>query len=208
MAISYLKSNILLVKSEALVSLCCFKKTKFVTQQDVNVCCLLSVLHISLIHCKPCTLLTLPTSLCVISCCLFFCTQFQMSTLVVISELVLHVSRIKQTSKYHPIRYSQASVFEILFCRFPMSAVMGKWIKRWYFFVQDFSILNSITYRDGGRGRETTNICLLKNSELLLNASLKTDLTENITHRGKNKNTYWLHMILLPQQNNLKSQLK
>lgn len=141
-----------MMKPESLVSLFCFKKDKFVTQQDVNVCCLLSVLHISLIHCEPCTFLTLPTSLSVISRCLFFCTQFQMSTLVVISELVMHVSCIKHTSKHHSIRYYEASVFEILCCCFSMSAVMGKWVKTLYFCVQDFSILSFITCRGRGQG--------------------------------------------------------
>lgn len=175
LAVSCLKSNILLMKSESLVSLFCFKRDKFVTQQDGNVSCLLSVLHISLIHCKPCTLLTLPTSLRVISCCLFFCTQFQMSTLVIIAELVMHVFCIKHTSKHHSIRYYEASVFEILCCCFSMSALMGKWVKT-YFCVQDFSILSSITCR--GRGQGEKNICLLKNGELLLNASV----TQNWSH--------------------------
>lgn len=142
----------------------------------MNVCCLLSVWHISLIHCKPCTFLTLPTSLRVIPCCLFFCTQFQMSTSVVISELVMHVSCIKHTSEHHSIRYYEASVFEILRCRFSMSTVMGKWMKTSYFCVQDFSILSSITCR--GRGQGEKNICLLKNGELLLNASV----TQNWSH--------------------------
>lgn len=38
--------------------------------------------------------------------------------------------------------------------------------------------------------------------------SLRIDLTENIMHKGKAKNAYWLNMILLPQQDNLKSQIK
>lgn len=38
--------------------------------------------------------------------------------------------------------------------------------------------------------------------------SLKIDLTENTTHRGKAKNAYWWNIILLPQQDNLKTQLK
>lgn len=140
--------------------------------------CLLPVVSFAhLIHCKPCTFLILPPSLRVIFfLSFFFCTRFQMSTLVVISELVMHVSCIKHASKYRSIRYSEASVFEILCYCFSLSAVMGKWMKTSYFFVQDFSILSSITFR--GRGQGNKNISLLKNGEFLLNALV----TQNWSH--------------------------
>lgn len=80
-------------------------------------------------------------------------------------------------------------------------------MKTSYFCVQDFSILSPKTCKWRGQGEKS--ICLMKISELLLmSQSVKIHLTENIMHRGKAKNTCQLNMILLPQQDFLKSHFK
>lgn len=169
MAVFYLKSNILLVKSEALISLFCFKKPQICDSTRCE--CLLLVVNFAHFFNTLQALYLLNIAHqpeCDFFLSFFCCTQFQMSALVVIAEMVMHVSCIKHTSKHHSTRYSEASVFEILCCHFSLSAVMGKWMKTLYFFVQDFSILRSITCR--GRGQGDKKISFLKNGEFLLNA--------------------------------------
>lgn len=87
----------------------CLKKKKKKQTFDLTMCKYLLpllVLLSSLIHCKPCTFLKLPIILSAITIwvflfvyfCFFFCTQFQMSSLVVMSWI--HIFCIKHSFKH------------------------------------------------------------------------------------------------------------
>lgn len=118
------------------------------------------------------------------------------------SELVKHISCIKHGFKHLSTRYYEASFFEVLHYRFPVSGAKGKRTKTSYLYVQDFSTLSSKTYN--WRGWDG-NICLLKIGEpLLMPQSPKFDLTENMMHKDKAKNAHWSNVILLPQRGILK----
>lgn len=183
------KTNLLLMKSESLMSLFCLKKSRTF---DLTTCgCLLPAVSFAVFFdtLQALYLFMLPISLCPIVFFLFFCTQFSMSTLVVMSELVKHILCIKHSFKHLSTRYYEASFFEVLHYRYPVSGAKSKQTKTSYFCVQDFSTLSPKTYN--WKGWDGI-IRLLKMRELLLvPQSLEFDLTENMAHRGKAK-TAWV----------------